>query len=64
LKCPHDHIDLGLAHDVERFTSIGRFGNHGEVGLVGEELAQPGPDHGVVVDDCNANHGWCGVLHR
>ena len=31
-------------------------GNHLQVGLVGKELAQAGPDHGVVVDDGNADH--------
>ena len=52
-----DHVDLALAHDVQRLAAVGRLGHDAEVGLVGEELAQPGANHGMVVDDGDSNHG-------
>jgi len=52
-----DHVDLALAHDVQRLASVGRLGDHLQVGLLGEELAQTGAHHGVVVDDGDADHG-------
>jgi hypothetical protein len=57
----HYHVDLALAHDVQRLASVGRLGNDVEVGLIGEELAQPGAHHGMVVNDGNSDHG--GLLH-
>ena len=51
-----DHVDAALAHDVQRIAAIGRLGDDLEVDLVGEELPQSGPDHGMVIDDGNSDH--------
>jgi len=51
--------------EMSSTTSVGRLGDHGKVDLVGEELAQSGANHGVVVNNGNSNHGlWlCSSAH-
>ncbi len=50
------HVDAAGAHDLQRLAAVGGLGDDLEVRLLGEELAQPGANHGVVVDDGDADH--------
>ncbi len=52
-----NHIDLALAHDLERLAAVGRLGDDDEIDLISKELAQAGANHRMVVDNGNSNHG-------
>jgi hypothetical protein len=54
----HDEdVDVALADDVDRLAAVRRLGDDLKVDLVGEVLAQPGANDGVVVDDGDSDHG-------
>ena len=47
----HDHIGRECSHEIERGAPVVRLGDHLEVGLALEDLADAHPEQGMVVND-------------